>query len=406
MQACYADLHIHIGRSSSGRPVKITASRDLTFEGICRECVERKGIQIAGVIDCASPPVIEDIEALIAAGEMVPLPGGGLRYLERLTVIPGAEFEVRERAGGISHVLSYYPTVEQLRAFSAEMGRHVSNLELSSQQCRMPAEELARIAIGCGGIVVPAHAFTPHKSLYGACAASIHQVFSDDTLESIPAIELGLSADTYLADRLPELAELSFLSNSDAHSLPKIGREYNVLLLREESYADVLRALYRREGRCVAGNYGMDPRLGKYHRTFCEECNEVVPVEPPARTCSRCGGGKVTFGVLDRIVEIAPLAEPDHPEHRPPYQHQVPLQFVPKVGAVVMAKLLNRFGSEMAVLHTAEEDDLAETVGTAIARSIIAARTGSLMLQPGGGGRFGKVVSRASDAQLRLGINP
>jgi len=53
MNHFFADLHIHIGRSSDGRPVKITASRDLTFENICVESVERKGIQVAGIIDCA-----------------------------------------------------------------------------------------------------------------------------------------------------------------------------------------------------------------------------------------------------------------------------------------------------------------------------------------------------------------
>jgi len=404
MQRYFADLHIHIGRSESGRPVKVTASRDLTFENICRECVDRKGIEIAGIIDCASPDVIADIEALLACGDMRPIDEGGLRYLGKLTVILGAEFEAREAGGGVSHVLSYFPTFSDLKAFSQEMGRHVSNIGLSSQQCRMTADALAQTAIGCGAFVVPAHAFTPHKSMYGACVARMAGMFRAETLAHVPAIELGLSADSQLADRLSELAEVTFLSNSDAHSLPKIGREYNVLKLETDSFAEVERALRHEGGRCITGNFGMDPRLGKYHRTYCEVCEEVVLVDPPARTCSRCGGTNVTFGVLDRICEIADRDVPDPPAHRPHYQHQVPLQFVPKVGAVALAKLLNRFGSEMAVLHSADYEDLAQTVGSAITQRIVDARSGVLMLQPGGGGRFGKVVSKPDEAQLSLGI--
>ena len=63
-----------------GKPVKITAARDLTFSTIAKECATRKGIEIAGIVDCASPPVIREIEGLIASGEMVELAGGGLRY--------------------------------------------------------------------------------------------------------------------------------------------------------------------------------------------------------------------------------------------------------------------------------------------------------------------------------------
>ena len=74
-----ADLHVHIGRSDSGRPVKITAAGDLTFENIAIESAQRKGIDIVGVVDCASPPVMEDIDGRIEAGQMVPPPGGGLR---------------------------------------------------------------------------------------------------------------------------------------------------------------------------------------------------------------------------------------------------------------------------------------------------------------------------------------
>ena len=62
MYEVFADLHIHIGRTKNNKPIKITAARSLNFENIAKECVERKGINIVGIIDCASPYVIEDIE--------------------------------------------------------------------------------------------------------------------------------------------------------------------------------------------------------------------------------------------------------------------------------------------------------------------------------------------------------
>ena len=69
MYEVFADLHIHIGRTKNNKPIKITAARSLNFENIANECVDRKGISIAGIIDCASPYVIEDIENFLRLGE-------------------------------------------------------------------------------------------------------------------------------------------------------------------------------------------------------------------------------------------------------------------------------------------------------------------------------------------------
>lgn len=65
MNEYFADLHIHIGRSKNNKPIKITAAKSLNFENIANECVNRKGINIAGIVDCASPYVIEDIEEFL-----------------------------------------------------------------------------------------------------------------------------------------------------------------------------------------------------------------------------------------------------------------------------------------------------------------------------------------------------
>ncbi len=396
------DLHVHIGRSSRDEVVKVTAARSLTFENIARECAVRKGIGVVGIVDCASPAVIRDIEDLLDRGEMTPREGGGLDYRGAVTVIPGAEFETHEPGGGISHHLSYFGDVEQLKAFSAAISPHVTNLQLSSQQCGLPARELLKLAVGCGAIFVPAHAFTPHKSLYGSTARRGAELFGEDW-EKIAAIELGLSADSHLADRIGELADKTFLSNSDAHSLPKIAREYQLVRMQAPTFEELGKALRREDGRRIEVNYGVDPRLGKYHRTCCEDCSWIARGEPVVKACEQCGSMKVTMGVLDRIVEIADYDEPQPPSHRAPYRYHMPLQFIPGVGSVTLNRLLNYFGTEMAVLHLASEEEMAQLVGTRVAHRIALAREGELPIIAGGGGRYGRAVSDAKYA-LQMGL--
>ena len=153
----------------------------------------------------------------------------------------------------------------------------------------------------------------------------------------------------------------------------------------------------------MLANYGLDPRLGKYHRTFCPSCKVIAGEAPPVTACPLCGSARVVKGVLDRITEIADYPEPRPPDHRPPYHYQVPLQFLPGMGAVTLAKLLNRFGTEMRVLHVASREELCQVVGTKSAQTIIQARQGTLPLVAGGGGRYGKAVSDAADTQLSMG---
>jgi len=401
------DFHVHIGRSNSGAPVKITASRNLTFANIARECKYRKGIDIVGIVDCASPEVINDISQLMNSGEMRPLKGGGLIYQDQVTIILGAEIETKEKDGGSSHQIAYFPYFEDIKDFSKVLSSLLTNVNLSSQNCGISAQEAFKIIDQIGGILIPAHAFTPHKSIYGNCVRRLGEMFTRSTLKKIPAIELGLSADTEIADRLKELAQYTFLSNSDAHSLPKIGREYNIIELEEANFKEILLALQRKEGRKIIANYGLDPKLGKYHRTFCEICNYTTTSKPPIYKCEKCGSDKVVKGVFDRIVEIGDYQQSFSPSHRPPYFHQVPLEFVPGVGKKTLEKLFSYYGTEMHILHKASYQEISQVVGFKIAQNIILARKGLLKLSPGGGGRYGKVKlkekrAKAKNLQLNL----
>ncbi|MBW7461455.1 endonuclease Q family protein, partial [Paenibacillus sepulcri] len=95
---------------------------------------------------------------------------------------------------------------------------------------------------------------------------------------------------------------------------------------------------------------------------------------------------------IEQLAAQAGREKPFVPENRPPYVYQVPLEFIPGVGKRAMDKLLARFGTEMQILHDAPITDIAETAGEAAAEVIAASRTGKLVLQAGGGGRYGRVA--------------
>lgn len=391
MENFFGDLHIHIGAGSNGEPVKITASRKLDFASIARESLHRKGLDLVGIIDCASPVVIADIERLIDNGEMVELKKGGIKYRD-LVIIPGAEIESKEGEKGVAHYLAFFPYLEQIKGFSSIMDQYITNINLSSQATGLKGGEILQIVEEVGGILIPAHAFTPHKSFYGRCFKSYRECFTRSEWEKIPAIELGLSADTKLADHLSELENKTFLSNSDAHSVAKIAREYNRFQMKELNFQEFERALKGAKGRRITANYGLDPRLGKYHRTYCRDCEKSFSREKAVLFCPECGGDRVVVGVKDRVLTIADKLVANSPEERPSYCHQVPLIDIPGIGSRTLEKLLKEFGSEMLILNKVSYEDIADCVREKIAENIVRSRSGRARIQPGGGGNYGKVM--------------
>lgn len=389
----FVDMHVHIGQTEDGAIVKMAASKKLTLENIAEECLERKGINIVGIVDALSPKVWEDWEKLIANGDMYELSEGGLCYKDHLTVLLGCEIETVEENGGTAHLLVYFSHRKMINNFAEKISPYIKNINYSTQRCKLNAQKLWELADHCGGILIPAHIFTPYKSLYGKCTDSLKKVFSKQALSKISAVELGLSADSDIGDRISELASFSFLSNSDAHSLSKIGREYNVMELAKPNYSEVVMALKNKQGRKITANFGLNPKLGKYHRTFCRVCGYTANNTLVTHFCPDCGSNKLIKGVLDRVTEMTNNHKAKHPIFRPPYLYQVPLEFVPKVGKQTLNKLIRAFGNEMMVLHMATYEQLAEVVGEKIAYNIDLARRGKMELKSGGGGKYGKFIT-------------
>ena len=396
MKEIFADLHVHIGRSETGKPIKITAARSLNFANIAKECADRKGIQVVGIIDCASPYIMEDIEEFLAQGEAYEMEKGGIIYKDKVCIVLGSEIETSEineqGKTGSAHNLCYFPKLADIKGFSQEMSHHIRNITLSSQRADISAYELIDIVEKYNGILIPAHAFTPHKSFYGNCTDRLSKIFKEK-FDKIFAIELGLSSDTFLADRNSELETRTFLTNSDAHSLPKIAREYNKMAVEDINFEEFVKALKNEEGRHIIANYGLDPKLGKYHRSYCEACDKPIEGNPPVVQCDTCDSTKMVMGVYDRIVMIQDKPETQSPAFRPPYVYQIPLTFMPGIGGKTIDKLLDHFETEMNILQKISFDDIEAVVGSKTAKIVMDAREGKMKVQSGGGGVYGKVTA-------------
>lgn len=384
------DLHVHIGSSLQGEPIKITASPRLTLTSIIKGGMQRKGLTMVGIVDAASPPVIDDLEYLLTKGELEEMEEGGFVTPFGEVLIGGSEVEVKEE-DGMAHFLSFLPSLKRLKAFSQKLSKSIKNIHLSSQRTSFSVEDLYQLTQEEGGLFLPAHAFTPFKSIYGSCCSSLKDLLPSFS-KKIGGVELGLSADTFIASHLTELWGIPFLSNSDAHSLEKMGREFNRLKMQRPTFKELVKAINEEEGRGIVANYGLDPRLGKYHRTYCHQCSSSFQEHaPPLLQCPENRNHQVVKGVLDRVKELG-MYENLQLCERPPYIYQIPLHFIPGLGEKGRERLFQALGSEEEILHHIEEEEIERVVGPMVAKRIIMARKGELVLESGGGGIYGRVL--------------
>lgn len=226
-------------------------------------------------------------------------------------------------------------------------------------------------------------------------------------------MSFGLSADTEYADRIRELSGKKFLTNSDAHSLPKIAREYNTFEMENISFETFKKVLgyenqiqnddnnevgisrieeeYKnktenRNGNknlnYIVCNNGMYSRLGKYNKTYCDMCESVSEIVDGK--CKKCGSKKIVKGVEDRILEIAD-SESISPKGRPKYNYSVPLEYIPKLGKKTKEKMLDLYDTEMNILNKVSIENIEKNFGKDIARNIETARKGEIVIKRGGG---------------------
>jgi len=261
---------------------------------------------------------------------------------------------------------------------------------------RMNGAEIMDVTHAHGCLIGHSHAFTPWTSIYKAYDSVV-----DCYGKKPDFLELGLSADTEMADHIEELQDIPFLTNSDAHSPwpHRIGREFNEIEIDNLTFKGVSRAILDKK---IKANYGFDPRLGKYLKTGCSRCYQIYDIEEALNLKMRCPcGGMIKKGVDYRIYELSTWDEPHHPEHRPPYIHILPLAeilsliygkgvttvFVQKI----WKELVQKLGTEIDVLIHASLEGI-EKVDPKLTSAIQAFRDNTLQIRPGGGGKYGKII--------------
>jgi uncharacterized protein (TIGR00375 family) len=267
----------------------------------------------------------------------------------------------------------------------------------------LDAKELLRIVIeeSPEALLIPAHIWTPHFSVFGAASGfdSLEECFGELT-PHIHALETGLSSDPAMNWRLSSLDSITLISNSDAHSPRKLGREANILDT-EISYASILSALKTREG--FEGTIEFYPEEGKYHADGHRACGVCLSPEETIRRnylCPVCGK-KVTVGVLHRVAKLADRNDGFRPEGSPRYRSIIPLEEIiaetmnvgvnSKAVEKVYAKLLEDHGNEFRILLEVPVQDIAQSGFPRVAEAILRMRENRISIAPGYDGEFGKI---------------
>jgi uncharacterized protein (TIGR00375 family) len=318
----------------------------------------------------------------------------GVKFL--LTV----EVEDRKRV----HHLILLPSFESAYNLREELK---GNLDSDGRpKIRMDGAEIMDLAHEKGCLIGPSHAFTPWTSIYKS-----YDSIMDCYTKKPDFLELGLSADTDMADHIKELQDISFLTNSDAHSPwpHRLGREFNEIKVKDLTFDDLKYSILHNK---ITANYGFDPRLGKYHKTACSKCYCILSVEEALNYNMRCPcGGIIKKGVDYRINELSNWIEPHHPPHRPPYIRILPLAEILSliydkgVTTVFVQKiwksLVEKFGNEIKVLIYASLKEIDE-VDPQLTPVIDAFRDNTLLIRPGGGGKYGKILLDPSDDDIKV----
>ncbi|ADQ07100.1 PHP domain protein [Caldicellulosiruptor hydrothermalis 108] len=376
----YADLHVHIG-FSNGRYIKVPSSKTLTLENIIKTAKDEKGLNVISIVDFLCKDVIDETDKLLDKGKLE-LKDGSL-YSEGLLIIPAAEIELRFCSNDF-HCLIFFEDYEKLKDFRKIIKTYFNQIDFSCPVFRGQISDFERIVSSFGLLAVPAHAFTPYKGFYSA-AQRVEEVFKKIEVFSI---ELGLSADSKMVSYLCDVQKRSLLSNSDAHSLKNIAREFNEVEIEYVSAKDVIKSI--KENRIVA-NYGVNPKLGKYHKSYCKECNSSFNLKSQDLIlCPFCKSNDIVIGVEDRISW---LYKTENPVEKPPYFYTFPFELVQGFGQKTIQKIIDVFENEINFIKSLNNGTFKNyNIDENIAQKLVRFMNQDYTVKFGAGGHFGRII--------------
>jgi uncharacterized protein (TIGR00375 family) len=368
----------------------------------------RKGINVVGTGDCLHSGWMKEILQCEKIDE-------GTFELNKTRFILSTEVEAEHRV----HHLLYFPSFSAAEDFKERVKSKSKNLETDGRpNVKMNGEELAQIAKDVDALIGPAHAFTPYTAIY-AYHDSLEHCYGE-MAGYISFVELGLSADADLADKIKELHRLTFLTNSDCHSPHpvRLGREFNRFEVKDATFDEVKKAILRVGGNKPVLNVGLPPQEGKYHESACRSCFTHYSLDEAIRRRWKCSCGKrIKRGVKDNIEARADFKEPVHPDHRPPYVHLIPMSEIitkavgqrnPFTKTVTSRwnELIAAFDTEINVLLDEDINEISRVTAPAITQAIQAFREKKVIIIPGGGGEYGKIELPSDDKMLEVKLGP
>ena len=412
-QPCYtismefiADLHIHSRFS-------LATSRDLTPENLWK-WGQLKGIRVIGTGDCTHPGWLGELETKLDSSD-----SGFLTLRDQscyAEVPPSCRSEasfmlsgeiscIYRKAGKTRkvHCLVYLPDFAAARRLNCKLARIGSIASDGRPILKLDAKDLLQMVLEASpsALLIPAHAWTPHFSVFGAVSGfdSLTECF-DELTPHIHALETGLSSDPAMNWRLSALDGITLVSNSDAHSPAKLGREATVFDT-ELSYQGIFSGIT--SGRGVVSTIEFFPEQGKYHADGHRNCGvRLTPRETMDCSC-HCPvcGGKLTVGVLHRVELLADRPLGARPEGAPTFRCVIPL--LDLIGGVLQLgtaskraqelyfKLLQLVGNEFHTLLEAPLEEISAASSALLARAIGEMRLGEVDIEPGYDGKFGVV---------------
>ena len=399
-----ADLHIHsrfsMATSKEGTP------ENLDF------WARKKGISLIGTGDFTHPVWREELkERLVSEGnglyrlrdeyvkeESRKFPGEGTRF-----VVSGEISSIYKKNGKTRkvHNVILLPSLEAADAMAQRLEK-IGNIHSDGRPILDSHDLLEMMLDVCPeGILIPAHIWTPHFSVLGAKSGfdSVEECFEELT-PYVHALETGLSSDPAMNWRISKLDRYQLVSNSDAHSPSKLGREANLLDI-DCSYEGLYRAIQTGEG--LEGTVEFFPEEGKYHFDGHRKCGvSLSPVEAErlGGICPVCGK-KLTMGVDHRVEQLADRAEGFVKKDGKKYESLVPL---PEVISTCMGysaaskkvqgcfeQMIQTLGTEFDILRNVPSEDIKSCAGERIAEGIENVRTGNVKRIPGYDGEYGKI---------------
>jgi uncharacterized protein (TIGR00375 family) len=304
------------------------------------------------------------------------------------------------------HNLIFGPSFEVAEAIRSKLG----NLGKLSSDGRpifsFTAKELVKMIldISTDCMIIPAHAWTPWFSIFGANSGfdSIEECFGELS-PYIHAIETGLSSDPEMNWRLSALDAITLISNSDAHSPSRLGREANVFDCTLD-YREIIETIRKKDSKKLLFTIEFFPEEGKYHYDGHRQCSVIFsPSQTKANQylCPNCHK-KLTIGVMHRVEELCDRPVGFIPKNAIPSIHLIPLEEIIaeamgyRVGTKAVEaeyeRLTERAGSEFKILLDATPDELASFVPAKVLEGIIRMRQGKVSIIPGHDGVYGKIT--------------